>query len=320
MPEIDFWISRESGNPDLWVSLKIPEEIQLPKIPYQWDGKPAYKTTIFSQKHRSESPRRVFRAVACNFLHHSLCIDSCVKLVWVDERREWIAYEETIEKGLSDNYGFSDDDLTLEGPWSLDTTHQKALLEAYNNRFLVDSHLNLNISRLSPVILSALEEITPSNLFPILTCELQKKKELLATPPEEILEEMSAIDRSAFGGSSRKLSKIAQALWIENYDKKKPILLSGWHLDGEYHGGYEYEEEDRDFLGTGVLLYQKSCAATHSDPTQLVEIWRQQQTEGTRAIFLAFRKEARYGYFGIDNHHGTEHTWKIVGLRILRTL
>ena len=99
------------------------------------------------------------------------------------------------------------------------------------------------------------------------------------------------------------------------------ILLGGWKLDEEFHGGYEDSSGSREVLGKGVLLYSDTVSSqrtkqSYSSTTEtiIIQAWKQEN----KVIFLALNVREESGYVGIDNHHGTNTYWKVVGLRIVR--
>ncbi|MFZ2970297.1 MAG: hypothetical protein WA063_04070 [Minisyncoccia bacterium] len=152
--------------------------------------------------------------------------------------------------------------------------------------------------------------------------------------PVKIYELMEKTSRVRHGESDNeiKLLEIANELSRCKKDAEAPkdILLSGFFLDGERHGGYEYKEGKRDFFGKGFLLYSGIMNDTgriekiggYLQKSSRIEIWELKKAErnASKFIFLAFTCTINDGYVGIDNHHGTETDWELVSIRILPTI
>lgn len=121
MPRFTFREKRESGIPDTETYFDIPEEGNLPTITYKWDGT-KYNVSgdeVYSQEKRVE-------ITWCSETTESM------NITWIKERQEWIAYKIIHKKDRTDAYGFYDEFYKFKGPWSLDYTHKKALLVAYD--------------------------------------------------------------------------------------------------------------------------------------------------------------------------------------------
>ncbi|MFH1457120.1 MAG: hypothetical protein ABIF17_03325 [Patescibacteria group bacterium] len=155
----------------------------------------------------------------------------------------------------------------------------------------------------------------------------QKEPDKLKITPRDIYLLMQWPNRTMYGCPDywEQLEQIAQELNQQvKPEDTQPILLSGWHRDGTYHGGYDYEEGEREVLGRGTLLYQEEIehreiknSPQTSSSCIIVEIWRTIINDQQKFVFLAFEYTAVDGYVGIDNHYGTDTTWKVSGIRIL---
>jgi hypothetical protein len=110
MPDIYFFESRESGVPDSYATLHIPDAGAFPAIPFQWDGKFASPSVVESQRERQQpgrslKPKRVFPAMMVGIRgeqEQDILADrgpGCVYIVWVEERNEWVAFQETCTHG-----------------------------------------------------------------------------------------------------------------------------------------------------------------------------------------------------------------------------
>ncbi len=160
---------------------------------------------------------------------------------------------------------------------------------------------------------------TKKEMSPVKICELMKKTSRV---------------RHGESDNERELLEIANELSLCKKDTGAPkdILLSGFFLDGEHHGGYEYQEGNRDYFGKGFLLYSEKINDTgrkesygdkgYFQEFSYIEIWELEKTEGSsvRFIFLAFKCHISEGYVGIDNHHGIETDWSLTRIRILPTV
>ena len=103
-------------------ALAIPVAAPLPPVPCRWDGHRAGVGTVCSGAWRSGPSLRNFPAV----------FSGEITLVWVRERTEWVAFEESWE--TPDEYAptwYGDSRVSLDGPWSLDDSFGHALLHAF---------------------------------------------------------------------------------------------------------------------------------------------------------------------------------------------
>jgi hypothetical protein len=144
---------------------------------------------------------------------------------------------------------------------------------------------------------------------------------------DRIYDLMENVGRVYYGHDDhwRELKEIAEKLCHDTTaSEPTDILLGGWHLDEERHGGYESSSGYRERLGQGTLLYRGTISkqTPHHPSVKLrdwhvevyVEAWKQEEV----IVFLAFKKLTVSGYVGIDNHHGVDTTWSVIGLRIVR--
>ena len=131
--------------------------------------------------------------------------------------------------------------------------------------------------------------------------------------------------RRVMQGSSadhwEELRRIARNLcYLETRTMPEDILLGGWRLDEEKHGGYETCSENREQLGQGFLLHtwivsKETTKQNYVSITKsvIVQAWRQDK----KVIFLALEECAEDGYVGIDNHYGVDTTWEVLTLRAI---
>ena len=155
----------------------------------------------------------------------------------------------------------------------------------------------------------------------------QKEPNKLEITPKKIYQLMQWPGRPMYGGHNHweQLGKIAQDLNEEvEIQDAQPIFLSGWHLSGTHHGGYDYEEGEREILGPGTLLYREEMEHSKIEDGHItlsfctiVEVWRTIINGQRKFVFLAFKYKAEDGYVGIDNHHGIDTIWKVSEIRIL---
>ncbi len=129
--------------------------------------------------------------------------------------------------------------------------------------------------------------------------------------------EMQGVGRHGGDG----LRGIAKNLYNATTSKDaKDILIGGWHLDEELHGGYENSSGSREVLGKGIHLYSDTVSSKRTDHSYssttesvIVQAWKQEK----KVIFIALRVREESGYAGIDNHHGTDTHWEVIALRIV---
>lgn len=146
--------------------------------------------------------------------------------------------------------------------------------------------------------------------------------------PEEIWQLMKRTERVMRSTSPQReedhwrcLMDIAKALAAgEPVDPQpRPILLSGWYLEEDLHGGYPDESGAREILpgGKGILLYRErvkpDLAREVGRPPNFLEVWKQDR----KFVFLGLDYSEHHGYKGLDNHPGTDYWWRVVGIRIL---
>ena len=119
--KICFHEKRVNGMPDSKTYFDIPIEGKLPVMPYKWDG-----TKYRIAGHMIYSPEERIEITWCSETIQGISI------TWIEERQEWIAYKIIHTQERTDAYGFYDEYYSFEGPWSLDDSHKKALLVAFN--------------------------------------------------------------------------------------------------------------------------------------------------------------------------------------------
>lgn len=170
------------------------------------------------------------------------------------------------------------------------------------------------------------EQLSPQYL----RWEIQRQVQI---DPQELFKLLGYLHRPLEGyypteDDYQKLEKIARELCLRGKKVKIPqqdIEIGGWKLVEEMHGGYEGPGGYyRETLGKGILLYQKSLPESEQHPAAHswgrarssinVEVWKQ----GRKVIFLALRETSESGYVGIDNHYGTDTTWEIISLRVVK--
>lgn len=134
---------------------------------------------------------------------------------------------------------------------------------------------------------------------------------------KELYNEMRRVGRPSKG----HLHEIATMLCRAKTSRDTTdILIGGWHLDEEFHEGYENSSGSREVLGKGTLLYSDTFSSKRTDHSYsstteaiTVQAWKQEK----EVIFLALSVRSESGYVGIDNHHGTDTSWEVISLRIV---
>lgn len=300
MPDIYFFESRESGVPDSYTTLHIPDTGTLLPIPFQWDGKYASMPTfIESQRNRQQpgqylKPERVFPAVITGYGHEvkrDMLVNSkseCVYIIWVEERNEWVVFSASYTHGRSDNYGYSDAYVDLLGPWAIDESHSRALISGY---------LAYGLTDLAKVL------ITAPSVF-----ERERAKYILGR---------LGVRGYPHNDAGPGLAEIAKMFGRGFGIKPTMILLDGYLQDGEKHGGYPHHEEHREEGGQGIQLYSYRCLETppaenprvkHERVVEL-QIWH---IKPNQTRFLVIDETFDDGYLGIDNFPGYEKRWVVL--------
>lgn len=302
MTEIWFNVGKENAVLDSSARILIPDEGQLLQIPYQFKG-PAYRGIITStSERRPEKDAPKFHVVS------SSSPDTSTNLVWIHERQQWVAFEKSWNYGRTDNYGFSDDSLSLQGPWLLDISCKMAIIQAYGKSISPEYDISL-----ADEIIPYRWENGKSLVEDILQDEKDQRAVALKISAEDVYQMMQKSIHRNSDAYTYKLRDLADVLSrIKRYTEPQAIKLSGWRRDGEYHGGYDYTEGSRDYLGSGRLLYQGKIVANDL----AIEIWRSRLREHTRTLVLAIKTSEETGYVGIDNHYGTDYLWEVVGMRV----
>ncbi len=298
MAEILFNVGREYEWPDSEGRILIPDEGQLPQIPYSLEGIPGRNilTSTTARQPEKNAPR--FDAVS----------SASTNLVWMREREQWVAFKESWTYGRKDNYGFSDDDLFLEGPWSLDVSCKLVIIRAYGKSLSPEYDVSL-VDEIAPFIWECIDLSAED----ILQQERDQREKALKTPAEVVYQMMQASMYHVGSDEEFRLRGLVRVLArINRYGDDQSIQLSGCRREGEHHGGYDYTVVSRDDLGRGRLLYRGKM----TDGDIAIEIWQSKIQDSQKALILAIRETKETGYVGIDNHYGTDYWWNVVGMRV----
>lgn len=124
MPIVIFIEEQPAGYLNNEKVFNIPDQGELPPIPFVWDGKEAHAGELGSGAWRGQKGGRSFFVIYTNR----------ATLIWVSERKEWVAFDVIREYPGGFLYGlYQDEKITIHGPWALDLSHAEALISAYHN-------------------------------------------------------------------------------------------------------------------------------------------------------------------------------------------